>query len=161
MRGEIVTIKPKTGQFRGVRFRPEAYVSGNFIKTRSGRLEELYIMEPPGFIDVESMPSKLFVQIYPDSLGMYTGQFAKISPELAAKQPWRDVCPETGLTEIVGGYGSGEKRGGDRVIDEYGADYVVQWDSTNGSFVLSDIHHVFAICDFEQFEIIGTAWDEK
>lgn len=158
------TLQPKIGQFRGWHVSTKSWVHGH--------LTGFNIHDEP-LIDISEINKTVYVES--DSLGQYTGQFAKISPDLAAAQPWRDVCQETGLTEIVGGYGPGAKNGGDLIHIKRHNEY---YTGKNGvakyihgllyvNFNVKMFHNIVgkipfsSFSDYTELEIIGTVWSHE
>ena len=101
--------------------------------------------------------------VWPESLGRYTGKFAKIIPELA-KATGRKP-DKNGMVEIVEGYGPGKERGGDIVKDHWKSFYLSDEVMKKIGAVKHGDHRVIADDPFCQGDAFGTHisgfWNES
>jgi len=66
-------------KFRGKRIDNGEWVYGNLVQTTKGCA---YILETPSFIPALTLPTEEFIEVYPESVGQYTGLKAKKGKEI-------------------------------------------------------------------------------
>ena len=66
-------------KFRGKRIENDEWVYGCFVQTIN---EGIYILKMPSFIPANTLPAERFIEVYPESVGQYTGLKDKEGKEI-------------------------------------------------------------------------------